>query len=142
MSKEYCCATNRIVLSARTRFFGEATATVEATGEREAWQSRRLSHISVEFKNGLFSHGKVEVPQKALEDAGPVYVNRWEFRDEESARRPGKCLYLVGKAPHEITSDVWEDKTLHFVIEDGVFKYLSIEVPIAKDSWQHFRFDY
>jgi hypothetical protein len=131
-----------MVLSAHTRFFGEATATVEATGDSEAWHSRRLSRISIEFKNGLFNYAKVEVPKKALEDAGPVYMNRWEFRDEESARRPVKCLYLVGNAPHEISSEVWEDKTLHFVIEDSVFRYLSIKVPIAKDSWQVFRYDY
>ena len=142
MSKEYCCATDRVVLSAQTRFFGEATATIEATGEREAWQSRRLSQIAIEFKTGLFQKKRIEIPKKALKDAGPVYINRWEFRDEESSRRPGKNLCLVVTAPHEISEDNWQEKTLHFVVEDGEFKYLSIEVPIAKDSWQHQCFDY
>jgi hypothetical protein len=141
MSREYCCATNRIVLSAQTRFFGEATATIEATG-RGPWLSRRVSRIVIEFKTGPLSSKRIEVPKKALEDAGPVYVNRWEFRDEESVRPPDKNLYLVGTAPHEVSHDEWHDKILHFVIEAGEFKYLYIKVPVAKDSWQVKRFDY
>jgi len=142
MSKEYCCATNRVVLTAQTRFWGEATATIEATGDREAWQSRRISRILIEFKTGLLSSKRIEVPKKALEDAGPVYINRWEFRDEESVRLPGKCLYLVGKAPHEVSAEEWQDKTLHFVVEAGDFKSLKIKIPIAKDSWQHIGYEY
>lgn len=142
MSKEYCCATNRIILSAQTRFFGEATATIEATGEREAWLSRRISRIVIEYKIGLLQSTRIDLPKKALEDAGPVYVNRWEFRDEESVRKHSKLLYLVATAPHEVTVDDWQEKTLHFVIEEGVFKYLSIKVPIAKDSWEHLQYDY
>ena|ERR1700761_7998324 len=142
MSKEYCCYTNRIVLSAQTRFFGEATATIEATGEREAWQSCRISRIVIEFKNGIFFPARVEIPRKALEDAGPVYMNRWEFRDEGPARTESKFLYLVGYAPHQMDEDNWQDKTLHFVIEDSTFKYLSIMTPLGADSWDHSRFDY
>ena len=142
MSKEYCCATDRIVLLAQTRFFGEATATIEATGEREVWQSRRLSKIHVEYRSGLLSTNRLELPTKALLDAGPVYMNRWEFRDEESVRLSGKYLYLVGVAPYELEKDKWVDKTIHFVIGDGVLKWLSWEYPSGEGCWQCGGVDY
>jgi hypothetical protein len=137
MSKDYSCATDRVIISAQTRFFGEATATIEATGEREAWQSRRLSKIHVEYRSGLLSTKRLELPAKALEDAGRIYMNRWEFRDEGPSRGLPKSLYLVGVAPFELTEENWVDKVIHFVIEDGVFKRLSWEYPIGEGSWQH-----
>ena len=123
MSKEYYCPFTRVVISVRTRLFGEVSATIRCKPDLQPDLSQCVTRVRIDFTAGPMRGRYIDIPAKALKDAGPVLMSSWEFVDDEPRRTTGRHLYLVVRAPG--------DKTIRFGITDGVFARLAIGVAVA-----------
>lgn len=142
MPNEYYCPFTRVVVSARTRLFGEVAATIKCELEQRDWLAQQLLKVRIDFSSGPLRGCYVDLPPQALRDAGAVLMNSWEFRDAEPRRTKGCHLYLVCRAPHHLADGQRADKTLHFRITDGIFGGLSIDVPVSEEGSRAETFNY